>query len=145
MYTLPCAAFSSLMCINISSTHRVVGITTMSRKEHQTAQTRELACTKQVLPQVVERGRSYCFHKYSKVVIIMYTYTCTLNLYFTSSGLRVVEVAHDFQQQVKGYITDILELQNSFDTWHGTNCTHFKIYTYHSLINIQVQRTWPNK
>ena len=34
-------------------------------------------------------------------------------------GLNIVEVAHDFQQQVKAYITDELHLINSYDTWHG--------------------------
>ena len=36
--------------------------------------------------------------------------------YFT--GLRVVEVAHDIQQQVAKYVRR-LGLVNSFDTWHG--------------------------
>ena len=43
------------LCI-LSSNHKIVGISTLSRKEHATAQTRELECTKIVLPQVVERG-----------------------------------------------------------------------------------------
>ena len=43
------------LCI-LASNHKIVGISTLSRKEHATAQTRELDCTKIVLPQVVERG-----------------------------------------------------------------------------------------
>ena len=38
------------------STHKIVGISTISRAAHATAQTRELACTKDVLPQVIDRG-----------------------------------------------------------------------------------------
>ena len=37
--------------------HKVVGISTVSKVEHSTAQTRELECTKIVLPQVLERGQ----------------------------------------------------------------------------------------
>lgn len=33
-------------------------------------------------------------------------------------GLNVVEVAHNIQQQVSGYVKG-LGLVNSFDTWHG--------------------------
>ena len=42
----------------IHSTHKIVGITTISKTEHAhtTAQTRELACTKKVLPQAMGRG-----------------------------------------------------------------------------------------
>ena len=36
------------------SHHKIVGISTLSRKEHTTAQTRELECTKIVIPQVME-------------------------------------------------------------------------------------------
>ena len=38
------------------STKQVVGISTVSRKQHPIAQTRELACTREVLPQVIDRG-----------------------------------------------------------------------------------------
>ena len=31
----------------------------------------------------------------------------------------MVEVAHDIQNQVSGYIMKILNLVNSFDTWHA--------------------------
>lgn len=34
-------------------------------------------------------------------------------------GLRVSEVAHDHQVQVKKYIIEELHLKNSSDTWHG--------------------------
>ena len=44
-----------------SSTRRIVGITTLSRPEHRVAQTREVACTKVVLPQVLARGLCYYF------------------------------------------------------------------------------------
>ena len=38
------------------STKKIVGISTISRTEHSVAQTREVACTKNVLPQVLARG-----------------------------------------------------------------------------------------
>ena len=44
-----------------SSTRRMVGIATLSRPEHRVAQTREVACTKIVLPQVIARGLRYYF------------------------------------------------------------------------------------
>ena len=40
------------------SHHKIVGISTLSRKEHTTAQTRELECTKIVIPQVMDRGKT---------------------------------------------------------------------------------------
>ena len=40
------------------STHRIVGISTISRTEHSVPQTREVACTKEVLPQVIAQGYS---------------------------------------------------------------------------------------
>ncbi len=40
----------------ISSTKRIVGCSTVSRKEHICAQTREVACTKIVLPEVIDKG-----------------------------------------------------------------------------------------
>ena len=39
-----------------SSTHKIVGCVTLSRKDHTCAQTRGLACTKLVLPQVLSKG-----------------------------------------------------------------------------------------
>ena len=41
----------------LHSTHKIIGISTISRADHATAQTRELACTKVVLPQVIDRGQ----------------------------------------------------------------------------------------
>ena len=42
--------------MHVFSTHKVVGITTLSRADHLTAQTREYHCTRDVLPQVLARG-----------------------------------------------------------------------------------------
>ena len=42
--------------MSIFSTHRIVGIATLSRQDHRVAQTREVVCTKMVLPQVIARG-----------------------------------------------------------------------------------------
>ena len=38
------------------STKKIIGICTISRGAHHVAQTRELECTKAVMPQVVARG-----------------------------------------------------------------------------------------
>ena len=38
-------------------------------------------------------------------------------------GLNVVEVAHDFQQQIRRYVVEDLKLLNSYDTWHGETDT----------------------
>ena len=38
------------------STHKIVDISTISRAAHASAQTRELACTKVVLLQVIDQG-----------------------------------------------------------------------------------------
>ena len=38
-------------------------------------------------------------------------------------GLNIVEVAHDMQLQVASYIKQDLKLLNSFDTWHGMDCS----------------------
>ena len=51
-----------VLCVHIflqGSTRRIVGIATLSRPEHRVAQTREVACTKIVLPQVIARGLCY--------------------------------------------------------------------------------------
>ena len=42
--------------MTVISNKKVIGITTLSRKQHSVAQTRELSCTKEVLPQVIARG-----------------------------------------------------------------------------------------
>ena len=50
VYLWPCNVQCSF------SSHKVVGISTVSRKEHPIAQTRELECTQRVIPQVQKRG-----------------------------------------------------------------------------------------
>ena len=49
-----CHQFFHILYIYIYSTHKILGISTYSRTEHSIPQTRELACTKAVLPQVRE-------------------------------------------------------------------------------------------
>ncbi len=44
------------------------------------------------------------------------------------SGLNVVEVAHDNQSVVKKYVTNDLNLTNSYDSWYS------KCVEYHVLI-----------
>ena len=45
-------------------TQKIVGISTISWTEHLVPQTREVACTKEVLPQVIARGYSICIYMY---------------------------------------------------------------------------------
>ena len=87
------------------STHKIIGISTISRTEHNTAQTRELACTKEVLPQVLSRGMGSDERFY--------------RLLLCNAGLNITEVAHDMQLQVAKHIKNDLQFVNSFDTWHG--------------------------
>ena len=47
------------MCVTFSN-KKVIGISTLSRKEHAVAQTRELACTREVVSQVIARGVCVC-------------------------------------------------------------------------------------
>ncbi|KAL5494100.1 hypothetical protein EMCRGX_G015373 [Ephydatia muelleri] len=66
--TVPCLA---------GSTHRIVENSTLSRQQHRVAQTREVACTKIVLPQVI------------------------------AQGLSITEVAHDYQATIKQYVQQL--------------------------------------
>ena len=50
----------------LDSTQRIVGLSTINRTEHSVAQTRELQCTKAVLPQVISRGKNHVCKKYMK-------------------------------------------------------------------------------
>jgi hypothetical protein len=50
------AYHTTVPCLS-GSTHRIVGCITISRKEHATAQTREVMCTKSVIPQVIDRDK----------------------------------------------------------------------------------------
>ena len=84
----------------------IVGCVTLSRKEHSCAQTRELACTRIVLPNVIAKG-------------ILTNRILMSQEFMLHIGLNVVEVAHDNSSSVKGYITQELKLVNSYDTWHG--------------------------
>ncbi len=43
----------------------------------------------------------------------------SVHVMFFIVGLNIVEVAHDNQPVVKKYVTDELNLLNSYDTWHG--------------------------
>ena len=88
------------------STHKIVGISTISRAAPATAQMRELACTKDVLPQVIDRGEFSCLCQIS----------CELSMCDINIGLHVVD---DIQAQVAKCIRETLGLVNSYDTWHG--------------------------
>ncbi len=101
-FVLPC--FWHIDYVISFSTKKIVAISTVSRSDHGCAQTRELACTKIVIPQAIARGK-----------LNVFLLTQWLR---TTLGLNVVEVAHDIQQQVSKFVTD-LKLINSYDTWHG--------------------------
>ena len=76
--------YSIFLCV--PSTHKVVGISTVSRTEHTTAQTRELECIRRVLPQVMERGKKYmCM---PKTIIRLYIHMFVLDI-------QCVLVLHD--------------------------------------------------
>lgn len=92
----------------MNSKNKVLSISTVSRKEHLAAQTREIVATKEVLPQVTGRGKLRQNDLESILAL-----TCLV------LDLNVVEVAHDYQPQVTRYVTDELHLLNSYDTWHG--------------------------
>ena len=50
---------SFILCSN----KKVIGICTKSRKDYAIAQTRELACTRALLPQVIAKGRNLFFFR----------------------------------------------------------------------------------
>ena len=89
-----------------------MGISTLSRTEHSTAQTRETECCTVVLPQVQKRGQNSILELY--LVLIYLTYLCAL-------GLHITEVAHDIQGQVSKYVTKDLGL--SIRMTHGMVCS----------------------
>ena len=116
----------------------MIGITTLSRKEHTVAQTRELACTKDVLPQVIDRGTCVRMCVYVMYIVRVRcvcectctcTCACTLYVYKVTClaswcilcfiGLNIKEVAHDYATSVSDYVINELQLLNSYDTWHG--------------------------
>ena len=51
---LKCVFIFILLHISIFSMKRILGISTLSREDHSVAQTRELECTKVVLPRVID-------------------------------------------------------------------------------------------
>ena len=59
MYNIAIVGINACTCTYafVCRTHKIVGISTVSRLEHRVAQTRELECTKRVLPQVIQRGK----------------------------------------------------------------------------------------
>ena len=81
-----------LNCI-MYSTKKVVGVVTKSRREHLVAQTRELACTQEVLRQVTGRGKC----------VLCVVCVCDIT-YHPCVGLDVREVAHDYATAVSDYV-----------------------------------------
>ena len=79
--------------LKLSSTHKIIGISTISRAEHSVAQTKELACTKVVIPQV--QARCLC-------ISIAQNISVHYNLCI---GLTITEVAYDIHSGVTNYVT----------------------------------------
>ena len=90
------------------STCRIVGIAAISRPEHRVAQTREVVCTKIVLPQVIARG----LHR------VCYMYFINVICLICIRRFNITEVAHDYQSAIKRYVEE-LGMVNSYETWHG--------------------------
>lgn len=51
-----CCIVGVYITASIDSTKKILGVSTLSRALHSIAQTRELACTKVVVPEVISRG-----------------------------------------------------------------------------------------
>ena len=58
-YNVPCISgrYIKFIFLSQTSTHKIVAISTVARPDHVIAQTRELACTKKVLPNVIAKGK----------------------------------------------------------------------------------------
>ena len=69
-----------------------------------------------MLPQVIARGILHVFHIQEQQLSNGY-----------NVGLNVVEVAHNFQQQIRRYVVEELKLLNSYDTWHGKVHVHMSL------------------
>ena len=69
------------------------------------------------------------------VCVCVCVIVCVHNMYkrkcFCFVGLNVKEVAHDYATSVRGYVTNGLQLINSYDTWHGmcyVGCSMFILH-----------------
>ena len=123
-----CMCVCIVSCIKFHSTQKIVGISTYSRAEHSIPQTREVACTKQVLPQVLARGKT---PMYIHIPTWMPTHLHTnSDVECLVLGLRITEVAHDIQQQVSCYVSTELGLVNSYDTWHSIYIHNIFLYIH---------------
>ena len=60
----------------VFSTKKIIGIATVSRAAHTIAQTRELACTKIVIPEVMARGKRYMFLTLWRFFVKSFMYAC---------------------------------------------------------------------
>ena len=58
-----------------------------------------------------------CYRKSLNKVVHYYNNIITFICVYLD--LKIVEVAHDNETRVKGYITEDLRLLNSYVTWHG--------------------------
>lgn len=61
----------------------------------------------------------YCHKRLHVVSLVHMCHAHYAMLAKLSTGLNVVEVAHDIQAQVSKYVKSDLKLTNSYDTWHG--------------------------
>ena len=74
------------------STHRIVGISTLSRQQHR-----------------VRLTSSYC----PRFALVSQLFT--FSRFLSNKGLNITEVAHGYQATIKQYVQQL----NSYDTWHG--------------------------
>ena len=75
-----------MLLFYVCSTHKILGISTVARSDHAIAQTRELQCTKVVIPQVIARGimtmksmymyKVHTHNMYNVCIRVVYS-TCT--------------------------------------------------------------------
>jgi hypothetical protein len=120
------AFHTTVPCIS-GITHKVLGVKTLSRFEHSTAQTREVVATMEVIEDVISRGEcTTCVYS----ILVHATPHYTLHVYFITEGFPIQEVAHDSNVALTKKITE-RGLINSYDTWHGTcfgfvfECTYY--------------------
>ena len=59
---------------HVYSTCKIVGVSTISRTHHTIAKTKELACTKEVLPNVIGKGIVTLTYIVSIILVTVYTF-----------------------------------------------------------------------
>ncbi|KAL5502235.1 hypothetical protein EMCRGX_G008976 [Ephydatia muelleri] len=107
--TVPCLA---------GSTHRIVGISTLSRQQHR-----------------VRLTSSYC----PRFALVSQLFT--FSRFLSNKGLNITEVAHGYQATIKQYVQQ-LGMVNSYDTWHGTKNVAKQLHRICASMVRTRDRTW---